>query len=154
MLNWSAKDITLFNAEREYIDTAVIPLMPVALDDGIKRAAEQGEFIQLLSIHLERQFKGRILVLPPFTYLKGPDNKGDELVDWSNKAKEAGFSHVFYLTSDPKWKSLNKDFPGTLIYIPSIPLENMDEHYKHSVMDNQLKTLIEDIIKAWQTGND
>ncbi|MBS4217313.1 YpiF family protein [Bacillus sp. FJAT-49711] len=153
-MNWSSKDITLFNAEREYIDTAVIPLMHVALDDGIKRAAEQGEFIQLLSVHLERQFKGRILVLPPFTYFKEPDYKRDELIDWSKRAKEAGFSYVFYLTSDPKWKALNKDLLGSLIYIPSIPLENMDEHYKHSVIDNQLKSLIEDIIKAWQIEND
>ncbi len=30
---------------------------------------EQGEFIELLSMELEREYKGRVLLLPAFTYL-------------------------------------------------------------------------------------
>jgi len=153
-LNWTSKDIHIFDGEREYIDTAVIPLMPVVLGEGIKRAAEQGEFIQLLSVHLERQFKGRTLLLPHFTYIEEPKKEIEKIENWTDKATEAGFTYIFYLTSDPRWQSLNKDLKGTLIYIPSIPLEHMDEHYKHSVMDNQLKNLIGEIIKAWQVSND
>ncbi|MBW8349079.1 YpiF family protein [Bacillus sp. IITD106] len=149
-MNWTAKDVHVYTTEREYIDTAIIPLMPVILDGGIKRAAEQGEFIQLLSIHLERQFRGRTLILPPFAYVKDPNEIIEELDSWTNNAKQAGFSYVFYLTSDPKWKPLNEACNGTLIYLPSIPLEHMDEQHKHSVIDNQLKGLIGEIINAWQ----
>lgn len=140
--------------EREYIDTAVIPLVPVVLGDGIKRAAEQGEFIQLLSLHLERQFKGRTLILPSFSYMKEPNENIEALESWTMHAKEAGFSYVFYLTSDPRWQSIQDECKGTLIHIPSIPLEHMDEQHKHTVMENQLKTLIEKIVQAWQGRND
>ncbi|MBS4194494.1 YpiF family protein [Lederbergia citri] len=153
-MNWTAKDVHVYTTEREYIDTAIIPLMPVILDGGIKRAAEQGEFIQLLSMHLERQFRGRTLMLPPFAYVKDPKEIIEELESWSNKANQAGFSYVFYLTSDSKWQSLNESCNGTLIYMPSIPLEHMDEQHKHSVIDNQLKSLIGEIINAWQRTND
>lgn len=153
-MNWNSKDIQIFSVEREYIDTAVIPLMPVALGEGIKRAAEQGEFIQLLSLHLERQFKGRTLILPPFTYMKEPQEEMEELRTWTTNAKETGFSYVFYLTSDPRWQSIKDECKGALIYIPSIPLEHMDDQYKHSIMEKQLKSLIDDIVQAWQARND
>ncbi|MBS4176571.1 YpiF family protein [Lederbergia citrea] len=147
-MNWNAKDVQVYLEEREYIDTIVIPLLPVAFDDSMKRAAEQGEFTQLLSLHLERQFKGRMLVLPPYTYMEEPANI--ELDKWEAKAKESGFSHVFFLTSDKRWKTVSEERKGTIFYVPSIPLEHMDEQYKQSVMEDQLKNLMSDIIRGWQ----
>ena len=59
---------------KEYVDTAVIPLIPVSFgDENETSAASMSEFITLLSTLLERQFTGRILLLPPFTYLTEDD---------------------------------------------------------------------------------
>jgi len=30
----------------------------------------------------------------------------------------------------------------------------MDDQYKHSIMEKQLKSLIDDIVQAWQARND
>ncbi|HLU22647.1 YpiF family protein [Lederbergia graminis] len=149
-MNWTAKDVEVFLKEREYIDTAIIPLVPISFTESMRRVVEQGEFIDLLSLHLERQFKGRMLVIPPFTYMGEPDLKKVELQQWAQQAITSGFSHVFFLTSDKKWKQHEEELTGKVIYVPSIPIKDMDEHYKHSMMDKQLNNIMDDIIEGWQ----
>ncbi|MBO0994763.1 YpiF family protein [Bacillus sp. SD088] len=148
-MKWNVKDVELFIREKEYVDTALIPLLPVDFGANMKRAAEQGEFIQLLSMHLERQFKGRLVLLPSVTYLQEPEAEGEILSSWRVQAKEGGFSHVFFLTADKRWNSLGEEELGSFFYVPSIPLEHMEEKYKHAAMDDQLKSLIPKMIKNW-----
>ncbi|MCP3738742.1 YpiF family protein [Rossellomorea sp. BNER] len=151
-MNWNAKDIEMYLKEKQYIDTAVVPLLPVDFDDGMKRAAAQGEFITLLTSHLEHQFKGRILLYPPFTYLKENSGSSDaeRLLNWTNRIKENETKYVFYLTSDSDWKKQGDTIEDSLIWIPSIPLENLDEQYKHSIMEDQVKQLLNVIVQKWQ----
>ncbi|MBM7584338.1 hypothetical protein JOC86_000875 [Bacillus pakistanensis] len=151
-MNWNAKDIEMYLKEKQYIDTAVIPLLPIDFNEGMKAAAAQGEFITLLTSHLEHQFKGRILLYPSFTYLKGTygSNDAERLLDWTNSIKENGTKHVFYLTSDSDWKNKGHTIEDSLIWIPSIPLENLDEQYKHSIMEDQVKQLLNVIVQKWQ----
>lgn len=148
-LKWNVKDIELFIREKEYVDTALIPVLPVEFESNMKRAAEQGEFIQLLSMHLERQFKGRLVLFPAFTYLRESEAEWDLLSSWRTRAKEGGFAHVFFLTADKRWSSLGEEKLGSFFYVPSIPLEHMEEKYKHAAMEDQLKTLIPKMIKNW-----
>ncbi|WP_283955948.1 DUF2487 family protein [Heyndrickxia sporothermodurans] len=37
------------------------------------------------------------------------------------------------------------------MWLPSVPLEHMDEQYKHSIMEDQVKQLINIIVQKWQT---
>ena len=67
-MNWNVKDIEVFEAEKAYIDTAVIPVDSCCIWEGYKVSAAQSEFINLLTLHLERQFKGRMM-MSPFIYL-------------------------------------------------------------------------------------
>lgn len=154
-MNWNSKDIELYLKEKDYIDTAVIPLLPISLGDQMRQAAEQGEFIQLLSLHLERQFKGRMLFLPPFSYVEDLHAEQPEklLMHWENSIKQSGIQFVFYLTSDKRWKEHQFEMEGSLFYIPSVPLKDMDESIKHSVMEDQMKQLMPKIIRSWQETN-
>lgn len=136
--------------EKEYIDTAIFPLLPIAFGEQMKRAAEQGEFISLLVLHLEKQFKGRMFVFPPITYLD--DASGEIINIWGENAKKAGFKHVFYVTSDNNWKIVNNISKGTIIHVPSIPLEHLDESYKHEMMAEQTKKIMSKIIDEWQNN--
>ena len=74
----------------------------------------------------------------------------DMLQNWEVKLKESGFSHIFYLTSDISWREQDKT-EGKLIWIPSVPLEHMEEQYKHSILEDQVKQLINIIVQQWQT---
>ncbi len=68
-LKWIVKDVEQFEQAREYVDTGVIPLLSISAAKEMKMVVEQGEFIELLSMELEREYKGRVLLLPAFTYL-------------------------------------------------------------------------------------
>lgn len=151
-MNWNGKDVEVYLKEQQFIDTVVVPLLPISFGTEMKQAASQGEFINLLSMHLERQFKGRMLLFPAFTYLTGTDNESliDRLQSWEVKLKESGFSHIFYLTSDSYWRSEEK-IKNQVIWLPSVPLEHMDEEYKHSILEDQVKQLINIIVQQWQT---
>lgn len=151
-MNWNGKDVEVYLKEQQFIDTVVVPLLPISFGTEMKQAASQGEFINLLSMHLERQFKGRMLLFPAFTYLTGTDNESliDRLQFWEVKLKESGFSHIFYLTSDSYWRSEEK-IKNQVIWLPSVPLEHMDEEYKHSILEDQVKQLINIIVQQWQT---
>ena len=58
-LKWIVKDVEQFEQAREYVDTGVIPLLSISAAKEMKMVVEQGEFIELLSTELEREYKGR-----------------------------------------------------------------------------------------------
>jgi hypothetical protein len=153
-MNWNVKDIEIFETEKEYIDTAVIPMIPIDFIKEIKSSAAQTEFISLLTFHLERQFKGRMIITPPFTYMMGrTEGSVEEVQEWEARMKESGVKHVFFLTSDSDWKKSEQAFNDQLIWIPSIPLEHLDEQYKHSIMEDQVKQLLNVIVQKWQKNS-
>jgi hypothetical protein len=150
-MNWNGKDVETYFKEKQFVDTAIIPLLPLRFDEGgMKQAAQQGEFIQLLSTYLEKQFKGRLFLFPPFSYLEQEKEKGERLRRWEEQCKQQGFVHVFYLTSDPEWKTYEDILQGTVLWVPSVPLEHVDRQFKHSLMDDQVKQLIQLIVHKWQ----
>ncbi len=60
-MKWIVKDVEQFEQAREYVDTGVIPLLSISAAKEMKMVVEQGEFIELLSTELEREYKGRVL---------------------------------------------------------------------------------------------
>jgi hypothetical protein len=152
-VNWNGKEVELYLKEKQYIDTAIVPLLPVGLEDNMKTFAAQGEFISLLSMHLEHQFKGRLMLFPAFTYLKSEEMDAAErrLGEWRSSMKDSGFQYVFFLTSDSDWKFSDAELERALMWVPSIPLDNLEEKYKHSIMEDQVKQLLNVIVKKWQS---
>ncbi|PAQ16184.1 hypothetical protein CD798_02135 [Bacillaceae bacterium SAOS 7] len=152
MMNWNGKDTELFQQQKEYIDTVIVPLVPISFEPDMKQAASQYEFIQLLTMLLEKQFKGRILLVPPVSYIK--KQSGEEKVatinEWANEFDRAGFKHTFFFTSDSDWKLVEDQIEGTLIWVPSVPLEHMEDSYKYSLIEEQAKQFVNIIVQKWQ----
>lgn len=151
-MNWNARDIELYLQEKDYIDTAVIPLLPLSLGNELKSTVEKGEFIQLLSFHLERQFKGRMLFFPPFSYFTDIEKEKRVMFlrNWVENIKEGGFKYTFFLTADSDWKEMESLIPKTLLYVPSVPLEHLNDSYKHTIMEEQVKSLLTKVVQGWQ----
>lgn len=154
-MNWNVKDIEVFEAEKAYIDTAVIPVIPVDFGKDIRVSAAQSEFINLLTLHLERQFKGRMMMTPSFTYRMSSlmESEISRLSQWAEELSNSGVKHIFFLTSDSGWKKVEDQLGDRLIWVPSIPLENLDEQYKHSIMEDQVKQLLNVIVQKWQKNS-
>ncbi|TDL34742.1 DUF2487 family protein [Jeotgalibacillus sp. S-D1] len=151
---WNAQEIDLFLKEKAYIDTVVIPLLPVSISDGTRQEAEQAEFISLLTAMLERQFKGRMLLIPAFTYMTSRDHRAkiEELKSWCDELSAQGFAHTVCITSDTSWKGHEEELDANIIWMPSIPLHHMDDKYKRKIVDDQVNQLIKIIVQKWQSA--
>lgn len=153
-MKWIPQDIEIFKQSKEYIDTAVLPLLPISFkDDEMKQTASMTEFISLLTFQLERQFKGRIMLLPGFTYIKTNDEESlfESIKRWEEELYNEKFKHVFYVTSDSDWKTREDKLKGKLIWLPSLPLDTLDEQYKHSILEDQVKQMLNLFVQKWKT---
>lgn len=147
VMHWNGKDSTVFLAQKEYIDTAIIPLTLIdGSEQGFQFAASAADFILSLANIIENQFKGRIVLFPSFSYTNNQD-KQSLLENWNEELKKAEFKHTFYITSDREWSTMGEEH--NVIWIPSIPLESMDQKIRNSVLEDQLRQLIPIFAKKW-----
>ncbi|HSH24038.1 MAG TPA: YpiF family protein [Massilibacterium sp.] len=149
-MKWKTTDIDIYFQAKEYVDTALIPMLPIGWGADVKTTVSLGEFIALFADELERQFKGRLVQFPSYTYLKDESTKTERLQDWIQHLKEEGFKHVILLTSDVSWKNVEGDLDGVLIWLPVLPLEHVDASYKQEMLTTQMKQIIQLIMSEWQ----
>jgi len=51
-------------------------------------------------------------------------------------------SHIVYLTSDPAWRTVENELDGLLLWLPTIPLEHLEQKHKVNVISDQIQQLI------------
>ncbi|HEX6922788.1 MAG TPA: YpiF family protein [Bacillales bacterium] len=153
-MRWTTEDVDSYLREKEYVDTVVIPLIPITWHNEIKLNVEAGEFAALLTDELEEQLKGRIFHFPPFTYLKSEavENRVARLKEWKQELLSGDMKHVFFITSDTDWKSLEGELNDSLIWIPSVPMQHMSEENKEEIINGQIKQLLQIVTVKWQNG--
>lgn len=151
-MRWNSQEIDQYKQSKQYVDTVVLPLYPISFEEDMKQAAIMSEFIQLLTMQLEKQLKGRLLLLPGFIYLNNQNSKNQLVLlhQWDQLLTDEHFKHLFYVTSDSYWKSLESKLAGKLIWLPSLPLENLEEHIKTSLIEEQVKQLLQLFFLKWK----
>ncbi|MGX6442561.1 YpiF family protein [Neobacillus sp. K501] len=150
-MKWISKDIETYLSAKEYVDTAVIPLFSVTFGTEMSQSASNAEFITLLTNYLERQFTGRLVLFPPFTYLKSVDSENivNQLKNWEENIEKNEFKHIFYITSESEWKLHEDKLLGSLIWLPSLPLSALNEQQKNSMIESQVKQLLDLFTRKW-----
>ena len=146
-MHFIGKEMDQYLSQQDYVDTAVVPLLQLDLSAaGMKASAGASEYLQTLTALLEKQFKGRILLLPPVSYAKIANRQriADEL---SEELQHTKFKHVFYLTTDSEWRTI--DSLKNVLWLPAIPIEDMDQSFKKSVMEDQLRQVLPLFTKEW-----
>jgi Protein of unknown function (DUF2487) len=146
-MNWTSKDMSTYLVQKEYIDTLVVPLVKVETKmDNMKTSASSTEFVMHLASLFETQFKGRMMFAPPFAYTSATDLPLMAQTTFQ-EFSDTTFKHVFFLTTDHAWTSI--DLPGQVIWMPSIPLENMEASLRQSILDDQLRQALPIFTKQW-----
>ena len=144
---FNALDIEQFLQNKEFIDTAIIPLVGLNFEEAkIRHSGSQAEYLMTLTAFIEQQFKGRLMLMPPLTYFEAQKEVID-LNNMENYFKEGGFKHVFFVTSDNHWASVKDQ--QKVIWLPSIPLESMDKAVKQRILEDQLKQVIPFFTSEW-----
>ncbi|MGG2053963.1 DUF2487 family protein [Lysinibacillus pakistanensis] len=144
---FNANDVTSFMAQKEFIDTAIVPLVSIDLtSEKIKQSGAEADFLLSLTSFIEQQFKGRLLLLPPFSY--STILKNEELPQLlESQLHNAGFKHVFFITCDHFWTNIGDVV--NVIWLPAIPLESMDKGVKNSILEDQLRQVIPTFSTKW-----
>lgn len=154
-MKWAEYDVDMLLRERAYIDTAIIPLIPVSYLDELKQTVLAGEYILSVANELENKFKGRMMLFPPFTYLtsEAKISKVERVRQWVNEATSGGSKHVLLLTSDSIWSELGSTFEGELITLPTISEVNTDVHLTKKFVTDQINDLSSKIMELWRTDS-
>lgn len=146
-MNWTAQDMDTYLQQKEYIDTLIVPLLKVETDPGnMKSSTSSSEFLRHLTTFIETQFKGRMMLMPPFAYTQSMD-LAEMAETLSRDLSTAPFKHIFFLTTDSAWTSIEID--GEMIWLPSIPLENMEPQLRKTIIEDQLRQVLPRFTKKW-----
>jgi hypothetical protein len=150
-MKWTGNDIDAYLQAKDYVDTAIIPLVPIDWETELKSSVVMGEYITLLSEGLEREYRGRVILFPPYTYLKmePTELKLKRLKDWETMLQSNGFKHVIHLTSDVEWRSHENEI-NSLIWMPAIPVSDMSADHKFSIVSDQIKQMMKIILEEWK----
>jgi hypothetical protein len=118
----------------------------------MRQAAMMNEIASMVITKLERQFTGRVLLLPGFTYLATTNEEKlvSDLVTWEAELTSFGFSHIFYLTSDLNWKAREDQLAGTVFSLPDLQIDSIQESDKMASVEAEVKQLQTVFIQKWR----
>ncbi|MFJ7745976.1 YpiF family protein [Peribacillus sp. NPDC097295] len=150
-MKWSAKELDMYVQAKEFVDTALIPLVPLSFGEHMTQSGSNNEFITILSLEIEKQMKGRMLLMPTYHYLSDEEEKLHMIKRWTKKLETNNFKHVFYLTSDIEWKKYEKELEQHLIWIPSIPLENLENTQARDMVNQQVSQIRDIFTFYWKS---
>ncbi|WP_332648735.1 YpiF family protein [Lysinibacillus sp. 54212] len=144
---FNVKDIEQFQSQKEFIDTAIVPLLSLEFtDERSKQSSSSAEYLMSLTAFIEQQFKGRLLITPPFSYIKAL-KEHINVHSIEEELLQAGFKHIFFVTCDHSWTTFQEEL--NILWLPSIPLESMDKAVKQKILEDQLKQVIPVLSKVW-----
>ncbi|MEO4053157.1 YpiF family protein [Solibacillus sp. CAU 1738] len=144
---FNVKDVELFQAQKQFIDTAIVPLLSLDFEENsMKQSSSAAEYLMSLTAFIEQQFKGRLMLTPPFSYIEQTRHQIDITIIKEILTK-SGFKHVIFISCDHFWTSLQDDL--NIIWLPPIPLESMDKSVKQRILEDQLKQVIPNLTAAW-----
>ncbi|WP_257351771.1 YpiF family protein [Pseudalkalibacillus decolorationis] len=150
-MKWRSEDMDLYLQSTEYVDTAIVPLIPIAWGNQLKHTVLKGEFPLIVSEELERQLKGRVVLFPTLSYLTSESDVDiiSRLLALKDELSENGIPHIVFVSSDARWSDVD-ELRADLINIPPVPLEHMEDEYRRDVIGEQVKHLLQIVTKKWQ----
>jgi hypothetical protein len=147
-MNYNAKDIEQFLNQKQFIDTAIVPLLPVdfSTESGM-RSGSEADFLMSLVTYVEKQFKGRIFLTPPFSYFQ--KTVKIDINDIYDNLVRSGFKHVLFITCDARWKQNDEK---SVMWLPAIPLESMELEVKNRILQDQLNYVLPKLTQVWTSN--
>lgn len=152
-MRWNANDLEMYKKEKQYIDTLVVPLIPISFTMNQKTSdlAFKGEVLSILMGELERELHGRVFLTPSFTYLQSKSLKGEinRLNQWIESILEQPFKHIFLISHDAHWKKDEQDLKGSYVWISNIPSTPLDSEETKRFINGQLEQLVDLFQTYW-----
>ncbi|MGP4041329.1 DUF2487 family protein [Gracilibacillus sp. D59] len=152
-MQWKKKDLELFFQSKEYIDTLCVPLVPLDLqtESEATKLADQKTLLQIISDELERNYTGRIMLSPAYTYIRNADYESEStsLNKWTSMLANEHFKHVFLLTYDVNWKKQERLLDSNLIWLTTTSIDDYQSDQAKKWVNEQVLQISELIRSYW-----
>lgn len=152
-LKWTPEDLQKYVQAKEYIDTAIIPVLGFQMNDEkkLEKEAYQREVLSIYTNEIEKELSGRLLLTPPYNYVKSDDmtKELERLNNWIDHIKEQPFTSVFILTFDNQWKKIEKNLNAELLWFPSVQTGDIKSEESIRMIRNQVDQISELIRTFW-----
>lgn len=154
-MKWLSKDLEQFVKAKEYIDTVIIPLIPMTFsnDETMIETAFQKEVMEIYTMNIEQKLKGRVFLLPEYYYLKNDTITEEQtrLEQYIDNIKQQPFKYIFLITFDRNWRKITKQLDVELLWIPSLSNENLQSNELQQMIQSQVKAIEELIKDSWNS---
>jgi hypothetical protein len=152
-MRWRKQDIQKYVQAKEYIDTAIIPLIPISFpesDEQFTSLVFQKEVVDLLVDRVEQEFVGRVLALPSYTYLHSANREEElnRLQLFTEEINKNPFKFTFFVTFDSTWKKVEKNLEGNLLWMPVMKDGDLQKEDTQKMIMDQVYQ-ITDLIKVF-----
>ncbi|MGM8213967.1 DUF2487 family protein [Bacillaceae bacterium W0354] len=155
-MKWKVKDIKQYVESKEYIDTAIIPLVPLnfSQDEEMVKLSFQKEVMELYTNHIEQQLKGRVFLFPEYYYMKNDKitNEQPKLEQYIESINHQPFKYIFLITFDRDWRKLIREIDAELLWIPSIKDGDLNQKETQQFIQSQVKEIEQLIMDSWNSN--
>lgn len=152
-MQWTKKDIQTYLGSKEYIDTAIIPIIPFQLsrESEIGKSTSKRELLSIFATEIEKELSGRVLLVPNYYYLEFGDKETEakRLNDWTQELFKQPFKHVFILTFDSGWKRHEKELEANLLWLPGFHADDPNSDEMKLMIRGQVADVVELMRSYW-----
>lgn len=151
-LKWELSSIDRYIEAKEYIDTALIPIIQVKMDDELKHSVADSTWIMGVAGSIEEQLTGRVMLFPYYTYtgLEEEVHLFSSLNTYAAHVKKNGFDNVIFLTHNDSWTALEGQLEAKALTILREKPDSLD--VSKAEMDEYAQRIVPKLIKFWEKG--
>ena len=139
---YNTADLAILKEELEFIDTAIIPLQHIDMTKEARAHANNIELNQMIVMQVERQLRGRLFITPSVSVI---NNDLTQAFHYRTQLLDYGFKHVVFLCD----KSF--DINDNVLEFNQIPLESMSQDMKLEMENEEVKKVMQAIIRLWNS---
>jgi hypothetical protein len=152
-MQWTKKDMGVYVGSKEFIDTAIIPILPFQLsqESNLSKSTSKREVLSIFATEIEKELSGRVLLIPNYYYLEYGDKleEAKRLNCWTEEIQKQPFEHVFILTFDSGWKRCEKDLQANLLWVPGFQADDPNSDEMRQMIRGQVSDVVELIRSYW-----
>jgi secreted Zn-dependent insulinase-like peptidase len=151
-MKWELTSADQFIEAKEYIDTAIVPLIKIELGEQYKPVLKSSTWITGVASGIESKLMGRVMLFPVYSYtgLEKEEHLIANLYTYVNHLQQHGLKNVIFLTHNQMAKSMKEHIIAEFLSVAPENIDSLD-----ITSDEILKVAQEmapKIIAFWKKG--
>lgn len=135
---WDNLDEQDWKKAAPYVDTVLVAVCDIKPENKLDLSSQTSRTVYVAS-EIERQLKGRVMLMPPVSYLSNEPWFQSYVSSIRSRAEKGGFRHLFFVVEERVLETTPGVDWGTALTVSG------DDN-----SDAQIRQLCEQIVRQWQ----